>query len=45
MTIEKIKSIKTETNDLMKSKEFTENVVEVKVQKYQEKAEHFDGQI
>ena len=41
-TMKEIKSIKTEMNDLKESIEFTENVLEEKVQKYQEKAEHLD---
>ena len=41
-----IKSIKTEMDDLEKSIEFTiENVLEQKVQKCQEKAEHLDERI
>ena len=40
--MKEIKSIKTEMNDLKESIEFTENVLEEKVQKYQEKAEHLD---
>ena len=38
ITMKEIKSIKTEMNDLKKSIEFTENVLEEKVQKCQEKA-------
>ena len=38
--MKEIRSIKTEMNDLKKSIEFTENVLEEKVQKCQEKAEH-----
>ena len=45
ITIKEIKSIKTEMNDLKKSIEFTENVLEEKVQKCQEKAEHLDERI
>ena len=41
-TMKEIKSIKTEMNDLKESIEFTENVLEEKVQKYQEKAENLD---
>ena len=41
-TMKESKSIKTEMNDLKESIEFTENVLEEKVQKYQEKAEHLD---
>ena len=41
-TMKEIKSIKTEMNDLKESIEFTENVLEEKVLKYQEKAEHLD---
>ena len=44
ITIKQIKSIKTEMNDLKKSIEFTKNVLEEKVQKCQEKAEHLDEQ-
>ena len=40
--MKEIKSIKTEMNDLKESIEFTENVLEEKVQKYQEKAENLD---
>ena len=36
ITMKEIKSIKTEMNDLKKSIEFTENVLEEKVQKCQE---------
>ena len=43
VTMNEIKSIKTEMNDLKKSIELTENVLEEKVQKCQEKAEHLDG--
>ena len=43
ITMNEIKSIKTEMNDLKKSIELTENVLEEKVQKCQEKAEHLDG--
>ena len=45
ITMKEIKSIKTEMNDLKKSIEFTENVLEEKVQKCQEKAEHLDERI
>ena len=45
VTMNEIKSIKTEMNDLKKSIELTENVLEEKVQKCQEKAEHLDGWI
>ena len=45
ITMKEIKSIKTEMNDLKKSIEFTENVLEKKVQKCQEKAEHLDERI
>ena len=44
ITIKQIKSIKTEMNGLKKSIEFTKNVLEEKVQKCQEKAEHLDEQ-
>ena len=44
ITMKEIKSIKTEMNDLKKSIEFTKNVLEEKVQKCQEKAEHLDEQ-
>ena len=40
--MKKIKSIKTEMNDLMKSIEFNKNVLEKEFQKCQEKAEHLD---
>ena len=43
ITMNEIKSIKTEMNDLKKSIELTENVLEETVQKCQEKAEHLDG--
>ena len=43
ITMNEIKSIKTEMNDLKKSIELTENVLEEKVQKCHEKAEHLDG--
>ena len=43
--MKEIKSIKTEMNDLKKSMEFTENVLEEIVQKCQEKAEHLDERI
>ena len=45
ITMKGIKSIKTEVTDLKKSIEFTENVLEEKVHKYQEKAEHLDERI
>ena len=45
ITMKETKSIKTEMNDLKKSIEFTENVLEEKVQKCQEKAEHLDERI
>ena len=45
ITTKEIKSIKTEMTDLKKSIEFTENVLEEKVQKCQEKAEHLDERI
>ena len=45
VTMNEIKSIKTEMNDLKKSIELTENVLEEKVQKCQEKAEHLDERI
>ena len=45
ITKKQIKSIKTEMNDLKNSIEFTENVLEEKVQKCQENAEHLDQQI
>ena len=43
--MKEIKSIKTEMNHLKKSIEFTENVLEEKVLKCQEKAEHLDERI
>ena len=43
--MKEIKSMKTEINDLKKSIEFTENVLEEKVQKCQEKAEHLHERI
>ena len=43
--MKEIKSTKTEMDDLKKSIEFTENVLEEKVQKCQEKAEHLDERI
>ena len=43
--MKEIKSIKTEMINLKKSMEFTENVLEEKVQKGKEKAEHLDEQI
>ena len=43
--MKEIKSLKTEMNDLKKSIEFTENVLEEKVQKSQEKAGHLDERI
>ena len=45
ITMKEIKSIKTEMNDLKKSIEFTENVLEEKVQNCQEKAEHLNERI
>ena len=42
ITMKETKSIKTEMNDLKKSIEFTENVLDEKVQKCLEKAEHLD---
>ena len=45
ITMKEIKSIKTEMNDLKKSIEFTENVLEEKVQDCQEKAEHLNERI
>ena len=45
MTMKEIKSIKTEMNDLKKSIEFTKNVLEEKVQKWQKKAEYLDERI
>ena len=43
--MKEIKSMKTEINDLKKSIEFTENVLEEKVQKCQEKVEHLHERI
>ena len=43
--MKEIKSIKTEMDDLKKSIEFTENVLEEKVQECQEKAEDLDERI
>ena len=40
ITMKEIKSIKTDMNDFKKSIEFTENGLEEKVQKCQEKAEY-----
>ena len=45
ITMKEIKSIKTAMNDLKKSIEFTENVLEEKVQNCQEKAEHLNERI
>ena len=45
ITMKEIKSIKSEMNDLKKNTEFTEHVLEKKVQKCQEKAEHLDERI
>ena len=45
ITMKEVKSIKTEMNDLKKSIEFTGNVLEEKVQKFQDKAEYLDEQI
>ena len=45
ITIKQIKSVKTEMNDLKKSIEFSKDVLEEKVQKCQEKAEHLDERI
>ena len=45
ITMKEVKSIKTEMNDLKKSVEFTGNVLEEKVQKFQDKAEYLDEQI
>ena len=43
--MKEVKSIKTEMNDLKKSVEFTGNVLEEKVQRFQDKAEYLDEQI
>ena len=45
ITMKEIKSIKTEMNDLKKSLEFIENVLEEKVKKCQESAQDLDEQI
>ena len=45
ITMKEVKSIKTEMNGLKKSIEFTGNVLEEKVQKFQDKAEYLDEQI
>ena len=45
ITMKEIKSIKSEMNDLKKNTEFTKNVLDKKVQKCQEKAEHLDERI
>ena len=45
ITMKEIKSIKTEMNDLKKSIEFTENMLEEKVQNCLEKAEHLNERI
>ena len=44
ITIKQIKSVKIEMNDLKKSIEFSKDVLEEKVQKCQEKAEHLEEQ-
>ena len=43
--MKEIKSIKTERNDLKKILEFTENLLDEKIQKCLEKAEHLEEQI
>ena len=43
--MKEVKSIKTEMNDLKKSVKFTGNVLEEKVQRFQDKAEYLDEQI
>ena len=45
ITMKEIKSIKTEMNDLKKSLEFIENVLEEKVKKCQESTQDLDEQI
>ena len=45
ITMKEVQSIKSEINDLKKSIEFTENVLEKKFKNFLEKAEHLDERI